>query len=68
MKNIFQWKTTLIGVLSFLIGGAYLFVSDDANLWILVFLFAFGTGMLFSADTLISSFSDFIKGNKDRKI
>ena len=42
-----------------------LFKVDNHNLWIFVVLLIFATLMLFSADTLITSLTKFIKNNEN---
>lgn len=68
LKNIKEWKTTLIAIVSYVASFTYLFVLDNHNLWIFVTLLVFATLMLFSADSLITSLSKFIKNNEDKKI
>jgi hypothetical protein len=68
MSRIKEWKTTLIGLLTFLVAFSYLFFVENPQIWILIFLLGFGTMMLFSADSLISSISDFLKVNRKKKI
>ncbi len=68
LKNIKEWKTTLIAIVSYVASFTYLFVLDNHNLWIFVILLVFATLMLFSADSLITSLSKFIKNNEDKKI
>lgn len=68
MSRIKEWKTTLIGLLTFLVAFTYLFLVENAQIWILVVLLGFGTMMLFSTDTLISSISNFLKANRNKKI
>ena len=68
LKNIKEWKTTLIAIVSYVVSFTYLFVLDNHNLWIFVVLLVFATLMLFSADSLITSLSKFIKNNEDKKI
>jgi len=68
MGKLSEWKTTLIGLLTFAVSFYYLFKVEHAQLWIFVILLIFGTMMLFSADTLVNSLSSFIKSNKDKKI
>lgn len=68
MRNIKQWKTTLIAVISYLVSFVYLFEVEDHNIWVFVFLIIFATMMLFSADTLITSIGNFLKNNEDKNI
>lgn len=68
MKNIKDWKTTTIAVISYIASFAYLFMVESHNVWIFIALLIFATMMLFSADTLITSLSSFIKNNKNKKI
>lgn len=68
MRNIKQWKTTLIAVISYLVSFVYLFEVEDHNIWVFVILIIFATMMLFSADTLISSIGNFLKNNEDKNI
>lgn len=68
LKNIKEWKTTLIAVISYLASFYYLFKVDNHNLWIFVVLLIFATLMLFSADTLITSLTKFIKNNEKKQI
>ena len=68
LKNIKEWKTTLIAIVSYVASFTYLFVLDNHNLLIFVVLLVFATLMLFSADSLITSLSKFIKNNEDKKI
>jgi Na+/H+-dicarboxylate symporter len=60
--------TTLIAIISYLASFYYLFKVDNHNLWIFVVLLVFATMMLFSADSLISSLSKFIKNNEKKEI
>lgn len=67
-KNIKQWKTTLIGIISYLVAFYYLLEVQPINLWIFVVLLLFATIMLFSADSLIGSISNFLKTNEKKKL
>lgn len=67
-KNIKQWKTTLIGIISYLVAFYYLLEVQPVNLWIFVVLLLFATIMLFSADSLIGSISKFLKTNEKKKL
>ena len=68
LKNIKQWKTTLIGVICYLVGFYYLIEVDNHNLWVFGMLLIFATLMLFSADSLIGSLTKFLKNNEDKKL
>ncbi len=68
LKNIKQWKTTLIGVICYLVGFYYLLEVDNHNLWVFGMLLIFATLMLFSADSLIGSLTNFLKNNEDKKL
>ena len=68
LKNIKQWKTTLIGVICYLVGFYYLIEVDNHNLWVFGMLLIFATLMLFSADSLIGSLTNFLKNNEDKKL
>lgn len=68
LKNIKEWKTTLIAVISYVASFYYLLKVDNHNLWIFVVLLVFATMMLFSADSLITSLSRFIKNNEKKDI
>ena len=68
LKNIKEWKTTLIAIISYVSAFYYLFKVDNHNLWIFVVLLVFATMMLFSADTLIHSLTKFIKNNEKKQI
>lgn len=68
MKNLRQWKTTTLGLISLIVGFAYLFLSEDNNLYIFLSLLIFGTLMCFAPDNLISSLSKFIKTNEKKDI
>jgi hypothetical protein len=68
LKNIKEWKTTLIAIISYVSAFYYLFKVDNHNLWIFVVLLVFATMMLFSADTLINSLTKFIKNNEKKQI
>lgn len=63
-----EWKTTLIGLITYAVAFYYLLEVAHAQLWIFVILLVFGTMMCFSADTLLTSLSSFIKNNKDKRI
>ena len=68
MGKLKEWKTTLVGMITFVVSFYYLFKVEHAQLWIFVILLVFGTMMCFSADTLLTSLSSFIKINKDKKL
>jgi hypothetical protein len=68
LKNIKEWKTTLIAIISYISAFIYLFKVDNHNLWIFVVLLIFATLMLFSADSLITSLTKFIKSNEKKQI
>jgi hypothetical protein len=68
LKNIKQWKTTLIAVVSYIASFFYLFKVENHNLWIFITLIAFATIMLFSPDSLITSLAKFIKTNQNKKL
>ena len=68
LKNIKEWKTTLIALISYIASFYYLFNVENHNIWVFVVLLVFATLMLFSADTLIKSLSNFIKNNEKKKI
>ena len=68
LKNIKQWKTTLIGIICYLVGFYYLLEVDNHNLWVFGMLLIFATLMLFSADSLIGSLTNFLKNNEDKKL
>ena len=68
LKNIKEWKTTLIAIISYVSAFYYLFKVDNHNLLIFVVLLVFATMMLFSADTLINSLTKFIKNNEKKQI
>lgn len=67
-KNIKEWKTTLIGLVTLILSFYYLFEVDNSNVWIFVVLLIYATMMLFSADTMVNSLSKFIFNNRDKKI
>lgn len=68
VKNIKQWKTTIIAIISYIASFYYLFEVENHNVWIFVVLLIFATLMLFSADSLITSLSKFIKNNEKKDI
>lgn len=68
VKNIKQWKTTIIAIISYIASFYYLFAVENHNVWIFVVLLIFATLMLFSADSLITSLSKFIKNNEKKDI
>ena len=68
LKNIKEWKTTLIAVISYVASFYYLFKVENHKLWIFVVLLVFATMMLFSADTLLKSLTKFIKNNEKKEI
>ena len=68
LKNIKQWKTTIIGIISYLISFYYLLEIDNHNLYVFGMLLIFATLMLFSADSLIGSLTRFIKNNENKKL
>ena len=69
MNNLTHWKTTLIGVASYIIAFYY---YTEVSLWQFVVLLIFGTMMCFSADSFIKTLStsvrSFLRSNKDKKI
>jgi hypothetical protein len=68
LKNIKEFKTTLIAIVSYVSAFYYLFKVDDHNLWIFVVLLVFATMMLFSADSFLRSLNRFIKNNEKKDI
>ena len=68
LKNIKEWKTTLIAIISYVASFYYLFKVENHNIWIFIVLLVFATLMLFSADNLITSLTRFIKNNEKKKI
>lgn len=53
MKNITQWKTTTIGILLLLIGGAYLNFKESPSEVIAIFLFTAGVLSILAPDKLL---------------
>lgn len=68
LKNIKEWKTTLIAIVSYVSAFAYLFVAEDHNTWIFIALLIFATLMLFSADSFINSLTNFVRSNEKKKL
>jgi hypothetical protein len=68
MKNLKQWKTTLIGLISYVVAFYYLLEIEKPSIFGFVALLIFATLMLFSADSLIDSLKRFIKNNENKKI
>ncbi|MDF1858296.1 MAG: hypothetical protein P1U29_04925 [Candidatus Pelagibacter bacterium] len=68
MRNFRAWKTTLLGLATFVVAFYYLLKVEHAQSWIFAILLVFGTMMCFSADSLINSLTSFVKSNKDKKI
>jgi|TARA_R110000803_G_scaffold91886_2_gene159359 hypothetical protein len=68
LKNIKEFKTTLIAIVSYVASFYYLFKVENHKLWIFVVLLVFATMMLFSADTLLKSLTKFIKNNEKKEI
>jgi hypothetical protein len=68
MKNLKQWKTSLLGLVSLIVAFSYLFLSESPDGWIFISLLIFGTLMLFSPDNLLSSLIKFIKTNEDKEL
>ena len=68
LKNIKEWKTTLIAIISYVASFYYLFKVENHNIWIFIVLLVFATLMLFSADNLIISLTRFIRNNEKKKI
>tara|TARA_B100001248_G_C27354716_1_gene443192 strand:+ start:415 stop:648 length:234 start_codon:yes stop_codon:yes gene_type:complete len=68
LKNLKEWKTTLIGIVCYVVSFYYLLEVENHNMWVFTILLIFATLMLFSADSLISSLTKFIKNNEDKKI
>jgi uncharacterized membrane protein YccC len=68
LKNVKQWKTTLIGIICYVVSFYYLLKVENHNMWIFTILLIFATMMLFSADNLINSLTKFIKSNEKKEI
>jgi|TARA_R110000787_G_scaffold890_2_gene3248 hypothetical protein len=68
LKNIKEFKTTLIAIVSYVASFYYLFEVADHKLWIFVVLLVFATMMLFSADSFLKSLTRFIKNNEKKDI
>lgn len=67
-QNIRQWKTTTVGLISFITALAYLFIAPNTEVWIFIILIAFSTAMLFLPDTFLNSFTNFLKNNDDKRL
>jgi len=68
LKNLKEWKTTLIGLISYAVAFYYLLKIEDPSIIGFVALLIFATLMLFSADSLVGSMSKFIKNNETKKL
>jgi pilus assembly protein TadC len=68
LKNLKEWKTTLIGLISYGVAFYYLLKIEDHNIFAFMALLVFATLMIFSADSLVNSLSRFIKNNESKKL
>jgi len=68
LKNIKQWKTSLVGVICYVIAFYYLLKVDSPSIVGVIALIVFATLMLFSADSLVGSLSRFLKNNEGKKL
>jgi len=68
LKNLKEWKTTLIGLVCYAVSFYYLIEVENHNMYVFTILLIFATMMLFSADSLVGSLTKFLKNNEDKKI
>lgn len=68
LKNLKEWKTTLIGLICYAVAFYYLIEVENHNMYVFTILLIFATLMLFSADSLVGSLTNFLKNNEDKKI
>ena len=68
LKNLKEWKTTLIGLVCYAVSFYYLIEVENHNMYVFTILLVFATMMLFSADSLVGSLTKFLKNNEDKKI
>ena len=62
VRNIYKgWKTTIMGILLFLAGLAYVFLNATPDYVILSILLVSGVAMLFFPDNLIEQLKEFVK-------
>ena len=68
IKNLKEWKTSLIGFILIVASFMYLYIKDDIELTVFVMLLLIGIALLFAPDSFINGIRGFIKSNKDKKI
>lgn len=62
IKNIYKgWKTTIIGIMLFFTGLAYVIVNPTPDYIVLSILLASGVAMLFFPDNLMEQLKNLIK-------
>jgi positive regulator of sigma E activity len=56
MGNIVKsWKTTLLGIIVMIAGGAYIFMVESANTYIFIVLLIISLAFLFAKDSTIKA-------------
>ena len=59
MKNIKEWKTTIMGMATFVAGIVYVFHNESPDYIVLSVLLGGGTLLIFSPDSLLTSLRRF---------
>lgn len=62
VRNVYKgWKTTLMGIILFLAGLAYVFFNDAPDYVLMSILLVSGVAMLFFPDNLIAQLKELVK-------
>lgn len=67
-ENIKQLKSTLLGVLIFLVGLVYILVIDNANFVIFLTAEVLGVLLILSPNRILTVLYKFLNNNTDKKI
>ncbi len=67
LKNLTEWKSTLLGLVVLGAGLAYPFIIENTNIWIFSFLMVVGISLLFLPNEFLSSLKRLIKANSEKK-